>query len=376
MSKSLWMATGTDGDPAYDNLSRIETKRPRQWFVDAAEPDLFPNKKQAVQTPSRTSRTGISNTDVPSWDNTTGLQSVPNQFIHRLFGPEARSVDFTESNVCATGTGNSDASVNLSASHTMEDPEAFFNYGGFRKVKVSQVKDGEDAMHASKGHTFTSESNSDISTVHALNRERENNFISMEHAYGKEDENVTLMGHAYIREDDHAVSTSPTYIKGDDSSFPITDTYSKDDDNMISFGGFPDAHDIIPVGRPASYCGESYSQPTVQTPVAGDGKELNASNGNAALSNTRTGRLKPESVSRNKLEIKTTRKEAPNSFPSNVRSLISTGMLDGVPVKYVSLSREELRGIIKGSGYLCGCQLCNYSKVSNSLVSRFLTEYS
>lgn len=35
-----------------------------------------------------------------------------------------------------------------------------------------------------------------------------------------------------------------------------------------------------------------------------------------------------------------TKKEASTSFPSNVRSLISTGMLDGVPVKYVALSRE------------------------------------
>jgi hypothetical protein len=41
-------------------------------------------------------------------------------------------------------------------------------------------------------------------------------------------------------------------------------------------------------------------------------------------------------------------------------------MLDGVPVKYVALSREEIRGVIKGSGYLCGCQACDFTKVLNA----------
>lgn len=31
------------------------------------------------------------------------------------------------------------------------------------------------------------------------------------------------------------------------------------------------------------------------------------------------------------------------------------------------MCHKELRGIIKGSGYLCGCQPCNYSKASYSL---------
>lgn len=190
-------------------------------------------------------------------------------------------------------------------------------------------------------------------------------------------------------------------MKGDDNSNPISDTYSKEDANMISFGGFHDARDIIPVGRPISSYDQSYNQPSVQTPEAVREKELDTSNANAAASNTRVAKSKPESVSKNKQEVKTARKEAPNSFPSNVRSLISTGMLDGVPVKYVSLAREvcslesfcsfchlfvyqvcdllilcaecqkELRGIIKGSGYLCSCQSCNYSKVIIFLACSF-----
>ena len=45
------------------------------------------------------------------------------------------------------------------------------------------------------------------------------------------------------------------------------------------------------------------------------------------------------STSKNK-ELKTSKKVPANNFPSNVKSLLSTGLLDGVPVKYVSWSRE------------------------------------
>ncbi|XP_021641946.1 uncharacterized protein LOC110636519 isoform X2 [Hevea brasiliensis] len=369
-NKGLWMAKGADGDPPFDSPSRIEPKRSHQWFVNAAEPELFPNKKQARQTPNSTSSSQISCANISSLDNPSGFQSVPNQFIYHLFGPEtARSVDFSERTMCPV-TDDSNASVSLSISHTLEDPEACLSCNGFRKVKVNQVKDSNNGVHDPKGHSFINESNSDISTGHAFNRENENSFISMGQAYDKEHGNVTLMGHSYNR-DAHIVSTCTAYIKGDDNSMPddnsipISETYNKEDANMISFGGFHNARGIIPVGRPISSYEQSYNQSLVQTPEAIHEKELDMSNANAAASNTQVAKSKPESVSRNKQEVKTTRREAPNSFPSNVRSLISTGMLDGVPVKYVSLSRE-LRGIIKGSGYLCSCQSCNSSKVLNA----------
>ncbi|XP_051119023.1 uncharacterized protein LOC127243177 [Andrographis paniculata] len=60
-------------------------------------------------------------------------------------------------------------------------------------------------------------------------------------------------------------------------------------------------------------------------------------------------------------------KQSPTNFPTNVKSLLSTGILDGVPVKYVSWSREKnLRGMVKGMGYLCGCQDCNLTRVVNA----------
>lgn len=52
-------------------------------------------------------------------------------------------------------------------------------------------------------------------------------------------------------------------------------------------------------------------------------------------------------------------------FPSNVKKLLATGMLDGAPVKYISLPRvRELQGVIHSGGYLCGCTNCNFSKGS------------
>nr|DAD25893.1 TPA_asm: hypothetical protein HUJ06_027361 [Nelumbo nucifera] len=45
-------------------------------------------------------------------------------------------------------------------------------------------------------------------------------------------------------------------------------------------------------------------------------------------------------------------------YATNVRKLLSTGILEGATVKYISFAREkELLGVIQGGGYLCGCPL-------------------
>ncbi|KAK2657898.1 hypothetical protein Ddye_010950 [Dipteronia dyeriana] len=64
------------------------------------------------------------------------------------------------------------------------------------------------------------------------------------------------------------------------------------------------------------------------------------------------------------MEIKMSKKVVPDEYPTNVKKLLLTGILDGAPVKYISTTREkELDGIVSGGGYLCGCPLCNFSKV-------------
>ncbi|CAA3000714.1 Histone acetyltransferase [Olea europaea subsp. europaea] len=63
-------------------------------------------------------------------------------------------------------------------------------------------------------------------------------------------------------------------------------------------------------------------------------------------------------------ELKMSKKVIPENYPTNVKKLLSTRILEGAKVKYISISRErETPGIIKDDGYLCGCSICNFSKV-------------
>ncbi|KAI3474071.1 hypothetical protein Pfo_028859 [Paulownia fortunei] len=63
-------------------------------------------------------------------------------------------------------------------------------------------------------------------------------------------------------------------------------------------------------------------------------------------------------------ELKMSKKIIPNNYPTNVKKLLSTRILEGARVKYISISGEkEIPGIIRDSGYLCGCSICNFSKV-------------
>lgn len=63
------------------------------------------------------------------------------------------------------------------------------------------------------------------------------------------------------------------------------------------------------------------------------------------------------------MELKMSKKVVPDGYPTSVKKLLSSGILEGACVKYVSPSeKKELPGIIRGNGYLCSCPLCNYSK--------------
>ncbi|KAL8504646.1 hypothetical protein ACS0TY_015997 [Phlomoides rotata] len=67
------------------------------------------------------------------------------------------------------------------------------------------------------------------------------------------------------------------------------------------------------------------------------------------------------------MELKMSKKIILDNYPTNVKKLLSTGILEGARVKYITLSGEkELPGIINGCGYLCGCCNCSFSKVLNA----------
>ncbi|OMO49554.1 hypothetical protein COLO4_38503 [Corchorus olitorius] len=78
-------------------------------------------------------------------------------------------------------------------------------------------------------------------------------------------------------------------------------------------------------------------------------KQLYARNIGAVASASRTAKLRPESGSRAKPELKSFKKEAPNSFPSNVRSLISTGPKAAKSLKH----KQKQQGIIVNGSRGC-----------------------
>lgn len=332
----------TDADAVFDNSSRLESKRARQWFLDFAEPDLYPGKKQAVEASS-----GKLDSSIPSslaWESSSGFQSVPNQFMDRLFGSETTTpINLSERTMPISGIDGSnarkkiiteqfedDSSVGLSISYAMDDPETGVSYNGLRKVKVNQVKDPDNGLHASIEHGMG------ISMEQTYNSGNENTFVS----YGKEGGSVTLMGHSYEIGEANNRSLESTFGKNLDSTISVTHSYNKAENNSIAFGGFQDEPIMASSPRPLSSYSLLYEQSSAQMPEPHSKNEGNVLNGNVDLRAAQTPKAKVDSNSKSKSESKPARKEAPNSFPSNVRSLIATGMLDGVPVRYISVSRE------------------------------------
>lgn len=283
-NKGFWTSKATgcvnDGEIGYDNSSRIEPKRVHQWFLDDTEPEVFPNKKQAVESSNSRSFLGVPHPNLSSWENPSSFQSLPSQFTDRLFGSEpARSVNYGARNLPSFGLANldmgrrgieddqfgNDSSVALSMSHTMEDPGSCLSYGGSRKVKINQVKE-----------------------------------------------------------------------TGNGVSLPVGHNFSKGESTTISFGGFHDDYESNPSGRHISSYDMLMSQSSVHQPEVVKKKELVDSNRDIVLSTSQV-----VSTPKPKMEHKTAKKvPPPNNFPSNVRSLLSTSILDGVPVKYISWSHE------------------------------------
>ncbi|KAG5515623.1 hypothetical protein RHGRI_036610 [Rhododendron griersonianum] len=76
-----------------------------------------------------------------------------------------------------------------------------------------------------------------------------------------------------------------------------------------------------------------------------------------------------QSVLLGKLEKKTPKRIKVKKYPTMLKELLETGLLEGLPVKYLrgmktrGPSDTGLRGIIKGAGILCSCDLCGGTQV-------------
>ncbi|CAN4116906.1 unnamed protein product [Withania somnifera] len=291
-----------------------------------------------------------------------------------------------------------------------------FNGSNDHMMSLGDTFNREDNNFISMGQPFNKVDSNEISVGHSF---KESNSLSMSHPFGKDESNITMLNQSFSREDDsttsmshsfndnntaismgrqfsnddgNITSTGQTFNKIADTNPPMSHCYSKISDNtilvnqtyskvennnlsmsrsfgrgesnIISFGRFNDDDDINPFGKLICSYDLLMSQSSGQQLDIVTGKRLVESNADTVTSAAQM--VGSKEVISKKEEQKATKKPPSNSFPSNVRSLLSTGMLDGVPVKYIAWSREELRGIIKSSGYLCSCQSCNFSKAINA----------
>ncbi|PIN20617.1 hypothetical protein CDL12_06696 [Handroanthus impetiginosus] len=242
--------------------------------------------------------------------------------------------------------------------------------------------------------------------------EMDNNVLSIGHSFNTGNYNINTVGEQYGKENANFMSIGPTYSKGHDNFFAVDpfynkvnetfmsvdSTYNKGDANFsihsqqvaavaslgalydkenasvlsvvekskkgeqtISFGGFQDdPEERDRSGRLISSYDVLLNQSSAQSSAS-----LGQKDSAEQLSVISAATSRTDGAQKNKEQK--TKKGSSNNFPSNVKSLLSTGILDGVPVKYVSWSREKnLRGVIKGTGYLCSCQDCKLSKTINA----------
>ncbi|CAA7032156.1 unnamed protein product [Microthlaspi erraticum] len=329
-SKGFWPLKNnehnSEEDSVFDHSTRDDAKRPHPWFVDSSRSEMFPNKKQAVQDPVGLGKPNV--VGLPLWESSSVFQSVSNQFMDRLLGTEMpRPLLFGDRDRTEVGRYHhhqaksvgeafmEDRSVELSISNGVEVAGSCFGGDGIRKLQVSRVKDAMSSLVDGHGQR-----KDESASIRACSRENESSSFV----------NFALAGHPYGNEEDS---------------------------HGITFG---EINDEQGVGSSNNY--QSYVEDPIGTSDLVFGQETQTAE---VVSEEQVAKPSLEPLPKIK-EAKTSKKEASTSFPSNVRSLISTGMLDGVPVKYVALSREELRGVIKGSGYLCGCQACDFTKVLNA----------
>ncbi|KAI7733693.1 hypothetical protein M8C21_018671 [Ambrosia artemisiifolia] len=320
---------GENGEVTHSNSSRVEPKRSHQWFMDGNDTEFFPNKKQAVEIPHPNSYTALLNSNVYC-ENSSTFPSVPGQYSERFFDNEPPRT------------------TNLFG---IDTTFGGFNYGGIRKVKVSQVKEVEDFL----SDTFNKGDGSFIPVSEPYGES--NGSMSVGPSASRDNSSITTITQSFIKEDENNISmdafseqnsslsadfvfSKPTddlrmsMIKTNDSGLSMRQSFGED--NIISFGGLSDDTDnLSSSGRLVCNYDFLMGQSPIQRP---EEKGLSESTSDAMISGVQV--ISPGDSILKKKEQKVTKKTPPNNFPSNVRSLLSTGMLDGVPVKYVAWSKE------------------------------------
>lgn len=236
------------------------------------------------------------------------------------------------------------------------------NKGDSSFMSIGQSYEKGDSNLISSSPSYGKANDKFISMAPAYNKS--DSAISVSPFYGKGDGNLISLGQSYNKPDFNFTTIGHAPDKGDSSILSMGQNYNKGECNTISFGCLHDGPEAnLPGCITTSYDSLINNHIPVQAPHVPGQKVLVG-----AISNSNVkGAPKTNPKINNKPTTKTAKKASPNNFPSNVKSLLSTGILDGVHVKYVSWSREKsLKGYIKGTGYVCGCNECNFEKALNA----------
>ena len=212
-----------------------------------------------------------------------------------------------------------------------------YDKGDSSFISMSQSYEKGDGNVISLGTSYT-KGHEDFISIGATYGKANDNFIQMAPSYVKGNDNMISMAPTY-KADSNVLPMGPSYDRGESHSLSMGQNYNKGESTTISFGGFHDEPETNPSGGIiSSYDLLMSNQNSAQTlEVSGQKVSIEANmdpNVNAIpKANSKIDAIKNK-------EPKTVKKAPPNNFPSNVKSLLSTGMFDGVPVKYVSWSRE------------------------------------
>ncbi|OIV91222.1 hypothetical protein TanjilG_30444 [Lupinus angustifolius] len=221
-------------------------------------------------------------------------------------------------------------------------------------VSIGQSYEKEDDNMSSLGTIYSKGHENSISMGPIISRSREN-FTTTAASYDNGISPIISIGPTYGKVDSNIASTVPSYDKEDSRSLATGNNHNKGD-GSTSFGFFHDGPEPNQSGGIIS--GYHLLMMGNQTSSQGLDVKKALTESNSELTIYNTPKSNPESKA-----PKTTKKDTTNNFPLNVKSMLSTGIFDGVPVNYVSISRERtLTGIIKGAGYLCLCDDCKESK--------------
>ncbi|CAH8325134.1 unnamed protein product [Eruca vesicaria subsp. sativa] len=392
--------------------SRMELKRSHQWLTEESGSELFSSKRQVLEIDGSCQGFLTPHMSLSTWESSL----VPRQLTDCLFDPanvqqtsdlHGRNIEEQCGSVSSIGFpvvhGSSfdlDASRKVTVNEVCESgniPEAmvqFYGEGISRSFENGPSYDNGQDDTLSFGQTCSNIDNSfilpgplaDGNFIPNFSYDKgDENFFSTVNPFVEGVENFALMTQSLQKADSNLFSMSPSYIKRHENFMPLlpcdklndnvafmvssqdragqnNDRVSHEDrTKTISFGGYQRETDM---GVINSYDNFGHAPATTKVPLHMEAEENMSFEFRSppyACPGVDT-LLVPTSK-----DSKTTKKGSTNTFPSNVKSLLSTGMLDGVTVKYYSWSREtNLKGVIKGTGYLCGCGDCNLKKVLNA----------